>query len=158
MYKISEYISTLFGIGLFPKAPGTAGTFFAAVLYFALPDQWSAGWQNSLLFLLVILVGSLLSIKIVYRAESRLGQDSGSIVLDEFWGYFIAVLFLPKSLIIIISAFVLFRIFDIFKPEPINLLQRLPKGWGVIADDLMAGIYSNISLQILIRVFPKTIN
>jgi len=64
------------------------------------------------------------------------------------------VLFLPKTLIIIVSALILFRIFDIFKPEPVNLLQKLPRGWGVLADDIMAGIYANIVLQISLRIFP----
>ena len=155
MNKFSEYLSTLFGIGYFPKAPGTAGTLFAAIVYFALPDHWFSGWQNSTLALIVILIGSVISVFFISKAEEGLGHDNGKIVLDEFWGYFIAVLFLPKTLIVIIAAFVLFRIFDILKPEPVNILQKLPKGWGVMADDIMAGVYANIVLQIVIRLIPK---
>ncbi|OPX29975.1 MAG: hypothetical protein B1H06_00620 [Candidatus Cloacimonas sp. 4484_143] len=155
--KFSEYISTLFGIGYFPKAPGTAGTLFAAIVYFALPDQWFISWQNSTLVLIAILIGSIISVFFISKAEEGLGHDNGKIILDEFWGYFIAVLFLPKTLIIIVAAFVLFRIFDIFKPEPVNVLQKLPKGWGVMADDVMAGVYANIVLQISIRIIPKII-
>ncbi len=157
MNKFSEYLSTLFGIGYFPKAPGTAGTLFAAIVYFALPDKWFLGWQNSTIALIVILVGSIISVFFISKAEEGLGHDNGKIVLDEFWGYFIAVLFLPKTLIIIVAAFVLFRIFDILKPEPVNVLQKLPKGWGVMADDIMAGVYANIVLQIIIRIIPKII-
>ena len=157
MNKLSEYISTLFGIGYFPKAPGTAGTLFAAIIYFTLPDQWFHGWQNSIIALIVILIGSAISVFFISKAEIGLGHDNGKIVLDEFWGYFIAVLFLPKTLIVIIAAFVLFRIFDILKPEPVNVLQKLPKGWGVMADDIMAGVYANIVLQIVIRLIPKVI-
>jgi len=157
MNKFSEYLSTLFGIGYFPKAPGTAGTLFAALLYFVLPDFWFSSWQNSILALSVILVGSVISVFFISKAEKGLGHDNGRIVIDEFWGYFIAVLFLPKTLIVIIAAFVLFRIFDILKPEPVNALQKLSKGWGVMADDIMAGIYANIVLQIVIRVIPKII-
>ena len=157
MNKFSEYLSTLFGIGYFPKAPGTAGTLFAALLYFVLPDTWFYGWQISILALIAILVGSVISVFFISKAEEGLGHDNGKIVLDEFWGYFIAVLFLPKTLIIIVAAFVLFRIFDILKPEPVNALQKLPKGWGVMADDIMAGIYANIVLQIMTRLVPKII-
>lgn len=157
MNKFSEYLSTLFGIGYFPKAPGTAGTLFAAIVYFALPDQWFANWQNSSLVLIAILLGSIMSVFFISKAEERLGHDNGKIVLDEFWGYFIAVLFLPKTLLMIAAAFVLFRIFDILKPEPVNVLQKLPKGWGVMADDIMAGVYANVVLQILIRLIPKFI-
>ncbi len=156
--KFSEYISTLFGIGYFPKAPGTAGTLFAAIVYFALPDHWFFGWQNSSLALIAIMVGSIISVFFISKAEEGLGHDNGKIVLDEFWGYFIAVLFLPKTLIIIVAAFILFRIFDILKPEPVNALQKLPKGWGVMADDIMAGVYANIVLQIVIRLIPIAVN
>jgi len=151
MNKFSEYLSTLFGIGYFPKAPGTAGTLFAAFVYLALPDNW----QNSFFAIIVILFGSLISVFFISKAEESLGHDNGKIVLDELWGYFVAVLFLPKTITIIIAAFILFRIFDILKPEPVNILQKLPKGWGVMADDIMAGIYANIILQIVIRLIPK---
>jgi len=157
MNKFSEYLSTLFGIGYFPKAPGTAGTLFAAIVFFVLPDHWFSNWQNSSLVLIVILVGSFISVFFISKAEKGMGHDNGKIVLDEFWGYFIAVLFLPKTLIVIVSAFVLFRIFDILKPEPVNVLQKLPKGWGVMADDIMAGVYTNIVLQIVVRLIPKII-
>ena len=155
--KFSEYLSTLFGIGYFPKAPGTAGTLFAAIVYFALPDLWFSSCQNSIIALFVILIGSIISVFFISKAEEGLGHDNGKIILDEFWGYFIAVLFLPKTLIIIVAAFILFRIFDILKPEPVNVLQKLPKGWGVMADDIMAGVYANIVLQIVIRLIPKII-
>lgn len=158
MNNFSEYFSTLFGIGLFPKAPGTAGTLFAAIVYFVLPDVWFSSFWGIIAFLAVIILGSLISVFFISKAETGLGHDSGKIVIDEFWGYMIAVIFLPKTLLVIFLAFVLFRIFDIFKPEPVNVLQKLPGGWGVMADDIMAGIYSNIVLQIIIRVFPKLIN
>lgn len=158
MNNFSEYLSTLFGIGLFPKAPGTAGTLFAAIVYFVLPDVWFSSFWGIIAFLAVIILGSLISVFFISKAEIGLGHDSGKIVIDEFWGYMIAVIFLPKTLLVIFLAFVLFRIFDIFKPEPVNVLQKLPGGWGVMADDIMAGIYLNIVLQIIIRVFPKLIN
>jgi len=157
MNRFSEYLSTLFGIGYFPKAPGTAGTLFAAIVYFALPGQWFSSLQNSILALIAILIGSVISVFFISKAEEGLGHDNGKIVLDEFWGYFIVVLFLPKTLIVIVAAFVLFRMFDILKPEPVNVLQKLPKGWGVMADDIMAGIYANIVLQIVFRIIPKII-
>lgn len=153
MKKFSEYLSTLFGIGYFPKAPGTAGTLFAVFVYLALPDNW----QYTLFAIVVIFIGSLISVFFISKAEESLGHDNGKIVLDELWGYFVAVLFLPKTLVIIIAAFILFRIFDILKPEPVNVLQKLPKGWGVMADDIMAGIYANIVLQFAIRLIPKII-
>lgn len=152
MNFFSKFISTLFGIGYFPKAPGTMGTAFAAVLYYVFIKF---GWENSWLSLAYTLALALVSVFLITKAEKDLGHDSGSIVIDELIGYFIAVMFLPQNLMVVISAFILFRIFDIFKPEPVKVLEKLPAGWGVMADDIMAGIYANVVLQILVRVLPR---
>ncbi len=150
-------ISTLFGTGYFPKMPGTAGTLIAALVYLLLPVKLFSSRENNVIFLICVLTLSLISVFFISKAEKKLGHDNNKIVLDEFLGYFIAVVFLPKTVLIAIFAFILFRFFDIFKPEPVNILQKLSAGWGVMADDLMAGVYTNISLQILIRIFPKII-
>lgn len=150
-------ISTLFGAGYFPKAPGTAGTLIATLVYLLLPPKLFGSLENNIIFLICVLIVSLISVFFISKAEKKLGHDNNKIILDEFLGYFIAVVFLPKTVLIAVFAFILFRFFDISKPEPVNVLQKLPAGWGVMADDLMAGVYTNISLQILIRVFPKII-
>ena len=155
MKKFFLIISTLFGVGYFPKAPGTAGTIIAAAVYYLLPEKWFVKFENSIIFLVIILILSIISVFITSKAEEILGKDDKKIVLDEFLGFFIAVLFLPKTLFIIISAFILFRIFDILKPEPVNVLQRLPKGWGVMSDDIMAAIYANVTLQIILFFILK---
>ena len=158
MKKISILISTIFGIGYFPKAPGTAGSIFAAIIYFFLPNYWFANTIKSIILLLCILGLSIISVYFISIAEKILGHDNKKIIIDEFWGYFITILFLPKGIILAVSGLFFFRIFDIFKPEPVNVLQKLPKGWGVIADDLMAGIYGNICLQIINLIFPNLMN
>lgn len=150
-------VSTLLGTGYFPKMPGTAGTMIATLIYLLLPVKLFSSIKNDVIFLVCILTLSLISVIFISKAEKKLGHDSNKIVLDEFMGYFIAVVFLPKTVLIAVFAFILFRFFDIFKPEPVNILQKLPAGWGVMADDLMAGVYTNISLQIFIRFFPKII-
>lgn len=155
--NLSVIISTLFGVGYFPKAPGTAGTLIAALVYLLLPVKFFGSLENNIIFLICVLTLSLISVLFISKAEKKLGHDNNKIILDEFLGYFIAVVFLPKTVLIAVFAFILFRFFDISKPEPVNVLQKLPAGWGVMADDLMAGVYTNISLQILIRVFPKII-
>ncbi len=150
--RFSVYFSTLFGIGFFPKAPGTAGTFFALLIYLILPKYFFAEMSYQFILLGILSVLSIISVYFITKSEEKLGHDSSHIVIDEFIGYFVSVLFLPKTFMVGIVAFILFRIFDIFKPEPVDVLQKLPKGLGVLADDVMAGIYSNIILQILIRV------
>jgi len=146
--NINVLISTLFGAGYISKAPGTVGSMLAAVVYYFAPGDF-----NMWFFLGYILIMSLISVFFISEAEKVLGHDNGMIIIDEFWGYMVAVLFLPKTLFVVIAAFVLFRIFDIFKPEPVDMLQKLPAGWGVMVDDLMAGVYANIVLQILVRLF-----
>jgi phosphatidylglycerophosphatase A len=155
--NLSVLISTLFGTGYFSKIPGTAGTLIAALVYLLLPIKLFDNLENNVIFLIWILILSLIAVFFISKAEKKLGHDSNKIVLDEFMGYFIAVVFLPKTVLIAIFAFILFRFFDIFKPEPVNVLQKLPAGWGVMADDLMAGVYTNISLQMLTRFFPGII-
>lgn len=124
----------------------------AACIYWLLPISWLVEFPANLIFLISVLVFSLISVFFISKAEEKLGHDSGKIVIDEFLGYMIAVAFLPKTFFMLILSFILFRIFDIFKPEPVNMLQKLPRGWGVLADDLMAGIYSNLAIRFILIV------
>ncbi|MCB5260643.1 MAG: phosphatidylglycerophosphatase A [Candidatus Cloacimonetes bacterium] len=152
--SINTLLATFFGIGHVPFAPGTFGSFAAFAIYLILPASLYAGaW--SFLFPVAILLLALISVRICYKAEFVLGEDASAIVLDEIWGYFIATLFLPHNWLIGLYAFLLFGVFDIAKPFPIYRSQKLKKGWGVVVDDLLAGIYANIILQILIRIYPK---
>lgn len=146
--SLAVYLATLFGLGLFSKMPGTIGSFFAFLVYIVLPQRWF-GQSEIWFFSIGLILLSLLSVPILTKAEKKLGRDHGSMVLDEFFGFFFAVLFLPKTILLGFGAFILFRIFDIFKPFPINKLQEIPKGWGVMLDDILAGIYANICLQLI---------
>ncbi len=150
--KWSLVYCTCLGIGYFPRFPGTMGSIFAFLIYLILPESiFSQSYSNAVFTGIVILL-SLISIPVISRAERYLGHDSGKIVIDEFFGFMIAVAFLPKGLVTGIIAFVLFRIFDISKLEPVNQLQKLPGGCGVMADDVMAGIYANIFARIIMKI------
>ncbi len=93
-----------------------------------------------------------MSIWAAERAERVFGHDASRIVIDEFAGMLIAVLFLQKTLIIYAAAFVLFRILDILKPFPAGRAEALPGGLGIVADDLVAGIYANVLLRLMLMV------
>jgi phosphatidylglycerophosphatase A len=135
-------IATLGPVGFAPKAPGTVGTAAALVIVALLKPSLP-------LFLLLVIVSVVLGTVASGRAEKVLGQkDSGHIVIDEVAGYFISMIFLPQTVGYFAAAFVLFRIFDILKPPPINRLQHFHGGVGVMADDIAAGILANIVLQI----------
>lgn len=142
---IYKALATLFYTGFFPIAPGTAGTAAALLVYYLLPVSLiEAEW-----FFVIPLILVFPSVYICGKAEEQMERDDSRIVLDEFAGYFISILFLPKTLLIAILAFVLFRLFDILKPSPVAELQSLKKGWGIVFDDLMAGVYANLCLQII---------
>ena len=144
MRKISKLLATLFYAGYFPVAPGTFGTLVALGVYLVLPRNFielPCFWLFPVLLTIPMVV-------IITEAEKGMERDDKRIVLDEFIGYFYAVIFLPKSLSIGIGAFILFRIFDILKPPPVYQIQKWKAGWGVVADDVMAGIYANLILQI----------
>ena len=143
MQTLYNYIATLGFIGYLPYAPGTFGT-AAGFLFVILlrPDDIS----RLLPFcLFVFLVGLLTS----QQAEKQLGKDSSHIVIDELCGYIISVLFVPKSIAYLIAAFILFRIFDIVKPPPIRRIEKVvPGGAGIMLDDVLAGLYANVCLQL----------
>lgn len=107
-------------------------------------------WSAYLFFLLVF---TAVAVYLAGEAEVSFGQkDPPCIVIDEVVGFLWTMLTVPPSMHAIIIGFILFRSFDIVKPFPVRLLQdKLPGGYGVVGDDVMAGIYSNLALQVLIK-------
>ncbi|MBN2460838.1 MAG: phosphatidylglycerophosphatase A [Candidatus Cloacimonetes bacterium] len=135
-----------------PRIPGTAATLITACILYLVPVANYSFLLTGKGYLFFTFAALLISVILMTITEKELGKDDRRIVLDEAWGYLVSIMFLKKSLIIMISAFVLFRFFDIIKPFPVNLLQRLPGGWGIVSDDIMAGLYTNILLHLLLSV------
>lgn len=105
-----------------------------------------------MLYLLLTLIFILLGLSITGRSERILGRkDPPCVVIDEVAGMFISLIFLPYNLRLVILAFILFRILDIFKPYPISKLQKVAGGAGIMGDDIIAGLYTNIILQLVLR-------
>jgi phosphatidylglycerophosphatase A len=138
-------------VGYVPFAPGTAGSALGLILVrFALAPAWNR-WPATFLVLFVIMFGARCVLSA--GAERILGQpDSSIIVLDEILGM-VATMFLnPIGWPWLLAGFVLFRLFDIIKPWPAAQFDRMHGGAGVMLDDLAAGIYANIILQVLRRI------
>ncbi len=133
--------------GRFPFAPGTAGTLVAVLFYWVLirlPLTWY--------FILCILTIGI-AVWSADKAEKLLGKkDDPSIVIDEVAGYLVAMTMVPTGWGFIVAGFLLFRVFDIVKPFPLENLQDLRGGWGIVADDIGAGIYTNLVLQITVFI------
>jgi len=142
--KADRIIATAGFVGHFPIAPGTAGTALAAVIY------WFAGLNVPLLGAGFIFLFLLLGIRASSAMQRQLGSDPPQVVIDEVVGFWIALFALPKSLALVVVGFLLFRVFDIWKPFPIRKIENLPQGWGIMADDVLAGIYTNVVLRLVL--------
>ena len=146
-------IATGFGSGLSPIAPGTVGSLVAVVLYYFSPLDAGSLWHlddpDLLVFLLLIAVSFFAGIWAANGISSPSDPDPGRIVWDEFVGMWVTCLLLPKHVMILAIAFAAFRFFDVVKPFPIRRLERLPGGLGIMADDLLAGIYGAVLCNLL---------
>ena len=133
--------------GYFPIAPGTVGSAVAIIFLWFLPVlSWPVLSGLAILFYLI-------GVWAATKAEDVWGHDAGKITWDEVVGQMVTVIALPqKTLPIYIVAFLAFRFFDIVKIAPARQAEHLPKGWGVMTDDVFAGIYANVLLQIIFRV------
>ncbi|MFH1664808.1 MAG: phosphatidylglycerophosphatase A [Candidatus Omnitrophota bacterium] len=137
-------IGTVCGLGYFPFAPGTAGSFAGLLLCFLL-------YRNVIVFSAVFVVLFVLGVVSARRIEEETGLDDPSfVVIDEFACIFIAFLFVPMHPEPIITGFIIYRIIDIIKVEPMRSLEKLGGGWGIMLDDLVGGIYTNLILQTLL--------
>lgn len=146
--SLLKNVATLGFIGYMPFAPGTWGSFAGFLFAFFLDLSPVAQF-------IVISAGIVVGIISSDTAEVVIGQrDSGKIVIDEFVGYLVSVFYVPHTYVFLITGFLLFRIFDILKPFPINRIdESLSGGLGIMADDLLAGIYAGILLRLWIVIF-----
>jgi phosphatidylglycerophosphatase A len=150
MRKLVLLIATGGGSGYVPIAPGTAGSAVGLALW-ALCVWGLALSLTAYLLVLAVLTG--VAFWAAGEAEKIFqSRDDGRITVDEIAGQLVALAALPAGWEIAVVAFLLFRLFDIWKPWPARALERLPSGLGVVADDLMAGLYANLAGQVLWRL------
>jgi phosphatidylglycerophosphatase A len=147
--NIIKFLACGFGSGLAPVAPGTFGTLAGVpICLLCLPLPWLGR-------LLVVLVLTALSVYVSSRAEEIYQKkDDQRIVIDEIIGFQVTMLPVTITVLHLCAGFVLFRVFDILKPFPLNNLQKLPGGWGVVMDDVGAGIYAGVAM-LLLTLFIK---
>jgi len=142
--KINHFLATGFYSGHLPYAPGTWGSLLMVLLVFTFP------LLNNIYFISALSIGG---IAIADFEERQTGiKDDSKIVIDEMAGQLLAYYTLPLNIPVLIGGFILFRIFDITKPWLIDKVQALPSGWGVILDDILAGLTTLIILKIIIFI------
>ena len=146
MTRLETTLATWFGSGYSPFASGTAGTLASVPLVLLL---W---WIGSVpLHAAAIVAVTALGLWASRGAEAHWGRkDPGQVVIDETAGYLVATILVPHTAVALALSFLLFRAFDVVKPFPAGRSQALPGAWGIMADDLFAGIYSNLALQALL--------
>lgn len=145
---LSKLILSGLGTGWLPLAPGTWGA-AAAMLIAWLLGNYFAFLPANLILLCCVIFFTIWGAAAAHQLEDEWGEDPSQIVLDEFVGAWISVLFLPFHWPILLTGFLMFRFFDIRKPLGIRKLEKIKKGWGVMLDDILAGIYANLLVQIL---------
>jgi len=162
---------TTFGVGYFPLMPGTFGSAVGVAIYLGisrLDVMWEHHWAplhrvvptqaqavSIAVFLIFFLLFVLLGIWAAGRSNELLGNlDPPQAVVDEVIGQLITFLFVPFTIgwPFVLAGFLLFRLFDIWKPYPIDYLQVLPGGIGVCADDILAGVYAGVCLSVIYAI------
>jgi phosphatidylglycerophosphatase A len=146
--KLALILSSCFGIGLIPVARGTFATLAAIPLAVALASFTPMAWAYVLFFFI------LLAVWVSARAADVLQkEDPGEVVIDEAAGLLLTLFLLPATAVNLSLGFVLFRLFDILKPNPIRRLESLGGGSGIVLDDLLAGVYANFCIRLVTVVF-----
>jgi len=161
----SDYLAlalATWGVGLIPGAPGTYGSAVGVGLYLLVESAGARGWVpaarapfRATFLLLLIAAITFAGVWAATRVEKLLGRkDPGVVVADEVAGQLIAFLFVPINAgwWAVVAGFVLFRLFDIWKPYPIRRLEMLDSGLGVMADDVLAGVYAAIVMSLLVSI------
>lgn len=142
-------IATALGSGFSPIAPGTAGALLACVaLWFFEKIHLLNTYSFS--YVILIIICTILGVISTNYLEKVWGKDPSKVVMDEVIGMWITMLFIPFNLQNLLIGFILFRFFDIAKPLGVRKMEQFPNGIGVMADDVLAGIYSNILLHIIV--------
>lgn len=158
------------GLGFLRPAPGTWGSIPPAAIAWLLLVFGVSGPVLNASLLAILAISCFICVALGPWAEQRFGRkDASQIVIDETAGQCLPLLFWPTLFlstslsqmdrmihvtVAVSAAFVLFRIFDIIKPWPAHGLQKLPHGWGVLVDDLFAGLYAAIIMQVGLRLIP----
>lgn len=163
---VRRWIATCFGLGWLPVAPGTWGSLPPAIVFGVLMSAGVPHVVTVIVMAAMVVVGSMACLCCASAAVAAVGKkDPGEVVMDEFAGQALTFLAIPlllprhlsagESVFFALLGFLLFRVLDILKPGPIRKLESLPGGWGVLMDDLAAGVVSAIILCVVVFLLVR---
>lgn len=147
--QLHKLIASVAGIG-YVKGGGTLAAIAYCIIWFLLPAGFANGYWQVITTAVITAVGIWSS----NCVDSVWGKDSSKVVIDEVAGMAVALLYVPHDIIFLLSGLILFRFFDIVKPLGVRQMEKFSKGWGVMADDLLAGVYSLMVLHLIISFWP----
>ena len=154
MTRLAVFLASVAYCGYFPIAPGTVGSAAGLVVYLLVWWMRSPFLEAGLIAL-IFAVGTWAAT----HAERFFGGiDPGPVVIDEVLGMLVTLAFIPVGWTGALAGFFLFRVFDVIKPYPANRLEKFHGGFGIMADDAMAGVYANIALRVLMWLLPAWIH
>jgi phosphatidylglycerophosphatase A len=146
---MARWVATGLGSGYSPVAPGTAGSAVGVLLFWPLA---ALGWPWQVAASAAVF---LVGVAAAQRLSKQLGiEDPGVVVVDEVVGQWLTLAALPFTPAVALAGFLLFRVMDVVKPWPARSLERLHGGWGIMADDVMAGVYAHLALRVGLLVWP----
>lgn len=156
-----KFFAAFFGLGFLPLAPGTAGAVGGMAFFLLLgsiypdfvPFAWNELGYGYLIFLSLFFLAGVIFGKLGEKAWGK--RDPEGVVIDEAFSVFITMFCLPASLLTVLGGLALNRFFDVLKPFPLKRLEKAPGGWGIMLDDLGAGIYSHLALRLLLEIMKK---
>lgn len=149
--KFHALVASVLGIGYVGKGGGTVAAVVYCIIWFLLPAGYDKSYWQVIITILIIVAGTWSSGVL----DSKWGKDSSKVVIDEVAGMAISLLYVPQQVLYVLISLVAFRFFDIVKPLGIRKTEQLPKGWGVMADDILAGLYAWIVVQAWLFIVDK---
>ena len=144
-------VATFFGAGRLRPGPGTWGALATTLLWWLLASHLPPAVRVPVIVLLIVVVVAIGIPASTLEARGCGRKDPSHVVIDEVAGQLVTLIACPTVWRALLAGFILFRVFDILKPPPIRSLERLPEGTGIVVDDLGAGIYGLIVLQLLLH-------
>jgi phosphatidylglycerophosphatase A len=149
---VATFVATAGYVGFVPVAPGTFGSAIGLAIYAMVRSGQSQVLEG------MVLAGALVAgLWSAGRVEREMGKDPGAVVIDEVVGMLATLAFLNVTILGAVIGFIIFRVLDVLKPYPAGRLEHLHGGPGIMLDDAMAGVYSNLALRAMIFAFPGTL-